>query len=73
MSMPTVLLIGDVARRLGVQPWHIRRAIQRGYLSEPLRVGGFFRAFGEEDLPRVESALRAAGYLPERAEVGHAG
>jgi DNA-binding transcriptional MerR regulator len=54
--------IGAVARHFGCQPWQIRRAIERGILSEPPRVGAY-RVFVAADLPRIEAALRQAGYL----------
>jgi hypothetical protein len=39
------------------------RAIKRGFLAEPARLGRF-RLFDPADLPRIAEALRAAGYSP---------
>ena len=64
--MPLALLtIGEVARRLDVAAWQIRRVITRGILAEPSRLG-VYRIFYIDDLPRVEAALRVAGYLPQK-------
>lgn len=60
---------GDLSKRFNVPVWQILQAIRRGFLDEPARVG-IYRVWREEDLPSVEAALRAAGYLPE-AEVAH--
>jgi DNA-binding transcriptional MerR regulator len=62
--MATILTIGEVAQHFGCRPWQIRRAILRGLLEEPPRVGAY-RVFTPEDLPRIQAALRSAGYLPE--------
>jgi DNA-binding transcriptional MerR regulator len=64
--MPELLSVGDVAARLDVEPWQIRRLFERGLLPAARRVGGY-RVVPSQDLPRVERALRAAGYLPEPA------
>lgn len=63
MTVSTYLTIGNVARYFGCQPWQVRRAIERKLLDEPPRVGAY-RVFVATDLPRIEAALRAAGYLP---------
>jgi DNA-binding transcriptional MerR regulator len=55
--------IGAVARRLGCQTWQLRRLIQAGLLAEPVRVG-ISRAWMASELPKIEQALRARGYLP---------
>jgi hypothetical protein len=68
--MPPVLTIGAVARHFGCQSWQVRRLFESGKLPEPPRVGAY-RVISPEDLPRVEAALRAVGYLPR--EVSHAG
>jgi DNA-binding transcriptional MerR regulator len=60
----TPLTIGAVARRLGVRPWQVRRLFESGTLPEPSRVGAY-RVVAENELPRIERALRKAGYLPE--------
>ncbi len=58
--------VGDLARLHGIQPWQVRRAIQRavanGVMAEPARVG-ISRVFMDCQLPIVEAALRDAGYL----------
>jgi hypothetical protein len=70
MSPSPYFTIGAVARRFACQPWQVRRAIERGILDEPPRVGAY-RVFVAEDLPRIEAALRQAGYL-SGAEAPHA-
>jgi DNA-binding transcriptional MerR regulator len=59
------LTIGAVARQFGCHPWQVRRLYERGLLAEPARVGAY-RVVTADDLPRIESALRQAGYLPQR-------
>jgi DNA-binding transcriptional MerR regulator len=59
--------IGKLAKHFGVPPWRVRRAIERGFLPEPPRVGAY-RVFLAQDLPDIEAALRLAGYLTESAE-----
>ena len=61
------LTMGQVAARYGVQQHHVRRIFQRGFLPEPQRVGAY-RVVAVEDLPKVEDALRRAGYIPAEAE-----
>lgn len=56
------LMIGGVAQRFGLPVRSIRRLFERGLLPEPGRVGPH-RIFFEDDLPRIERALLAAGYL----------
>jgi DNA-binding transcriptional MerR regulator len=60
---PTPLTIGDVAKRLGCHTWQVRRVITRGLVPEPGRVGAY-RVFFPEQLPAIQAALRAVGYLP---------
>jgi DNA-binding transcriptional MerR regulator len=72
MSEPPFLTIGAVARRLGCQAWHVRRLFERGLLPPAPRLG-VYRVVPVADLPRVEQALRGAGYLPETAGVSDAG
>lgn len=62
--MPQVLIVGEVARRLGVKPWQVRRVVERGLVPEPTRIGAY-RAFAESDLPALDAALRQAGYLAD--------
>jgi hypothetical protein len=56
--------IGKLASYFRLHSWQVRRAIERGFLAEPPRVGAY-RVFVAEDLPRIEAALREAGYLTE--------
>ncbi len=60
--MPATFTTGDICKRFGVLPWQMLQVIKRGFLAEPPRVG-IYRYWTEADLPRVEDALRAAGYL----------
>jgi hypothetical protein len=64
--------IGGVAEHFSrpgrvVHPWQVRRAIERGLLAEPPRLGAY-RVFVADDLPRIERALREGGYLPKEVE-----
>jgi len=52
----------DVGLHFGIAGWRVQRLCERGLLPEPTRVGRF-RVFYASDLPRIEKALRAAGYL----------
>ncbi len=61
-TIPPCYSIGAVAARYGLPTWKVRRAIVRGFLAEPARVGPC-RVFTPEQLPAVEDALRRAGYL----------
>jgi hypothetical protein len=58
------LTIGAAARHFGCRPWQIRRLFERELLPAAPRVGAY-RVIAVEDLPKVEAALRQAGYLPE--------
>jgi DNA-binding transcriptional MerR regulator len=60
------LTIGAVARRYGCHAWQIRRLFERGLLPPAPRVGAY-RVIAASDLPQIEEALRAAGYLPNDA------
>jgi DNA-binding transcriptional MerR regulator len=68
--MPRTFTTGDLCKRFGVMPWQVLQLMRRGFLPEPPRVG-IYRYWTEADLPRVEQALRAAGYLPQ-TEAAHA-
>jgi hypothetical protein len=61
-----------VAQHFGCPGWQVRRLFERGILPPAPRVGAY-RVIPQQDLPAVERALRAAGYLPEAAEVSHVG
>jgi hypothetical protein len=60
---PAGYSLGAVARRFGVAVWQVRRLYERRILPEPPRVGAY-RVIFPGDLPRIEAALREAGYLP---------
>ena len=60
--MAKLLTIGEVATRFGLQMWQVRRLFERGFLPEPDRVG-VNRVVPEGDMPKIEKALREAGYL----------
>jgi hypothetical protein len=57
------LTLGAVAKRYGLSVWKVRRIFERGLLPEPARVGAY-RVVAVDEVPRVEAALREAGYLP---------
>jgi len=60
----TYLTLGDVADRFGVRIWQVRRLFERELLPPASRIG-MYRVIAERDLPKVEAALRKAGYLRE--------
>ena len=64
--MPTTFTSGDLSKHFGVPVWQIVRVVQRGFLPEPARIGSY-RVWTEADLPAIEQALRAAGYLQREA------
>jgi hypothetical protein len=57
------MLIGDVARSLGVPPWRVRRLFTHGILPEPARMGPN-RVFRPKDVVSIRKALRESGHLP---------
>jgi DNA-binding transcriptional MerR regulator len=63
MTHPKVLTIGDAARHFGCEGWQVRRCFERGLLPPAARLGAY-RIIDARDLPKVEAALRGAGYLP---------
>jgi hypothetical protein len=63
---PQFLTMGVIAGRYGVKQWQVRRLFERNLLPEPMRVGAY-RVIRIEDLPAVEQALRAAGYIKSEA------
>jgi DNA-binding transcriptional MerR regulator len=65
-AIPPIITIGAAARRLRRPLWQVRRLYERGLLPPAARVGPY-RVIAEADLPRVEQALRKAGYLPQEA------
>lgn len=70
-SQPTEshLTTGAIARRYGVPVWTVRRLFERGLLPPAMRVG-LYRLIPVSELPRVEEALRSAGYLPAEEAAG---
>jgi hypothetical protein len=56
-----------VGRLYGCPTWKVRRLFERGLLPPAPRIGAY-RLVAVEDLPRVEQALRAAGYLKEEQD-----
>jgi DNA-binding transcriptional MerR regulator len=65
MNATTILTIGDVARHFGVRPWKVRALYERGLLPPAARLRSY-RIVTDDDLPRIEQALRDAGYLGEQ-------
>jgi DNA-binding transcriptional MerR regulator len=70
LSDPAAFTVGAVAERFGVPPWQVRRLFERGLLPPAARAGAY-RVIAAADLPKVEQALRDAGYLPTGGEVQH--
>ncbi len=60
--MKSLLTMGTVAKRFGVEQWQVRRLFESKRLPEPERVGAY-RVVKESDLPRIEQALKDAGFL----------
>jgi len=57
-----VLTMSQVANQFRCQAWQIGKLIKRGKIPEPRRVGKI-ALFQPGDVPRIEKALREAGYL----------
>jgi hypothetical protein len=70
MRTVSVLLLGDVAQhfsdKYGIKlaAWQIRRLFTLGLLEPAHRLGPN-RVINPRDLPKIEKALKKAGYLPE--------
>lgn len=62
MPEPSVFTTGAIARHLGIPEWRVRRVFERNLLPDPGRAGTY-RLIPAADLPKVEAALRSAGYL----------
>lgn len=62
MPEPSILTLGDVARRYGCPVWKLRRLYERGKLP-PAERAGQYRVVRPADLPTIEAALRRAGYI----------
>jgi hypothetical protein len=54
--------LGAVARLYQLPLWKVRRLYETGRLAEPPRIG-VYRLIRRSDLPIIERALRAAGFL----------
>lgn len=57
-----LLTVGQVGDLYGIQGWKVRRLFERKLLPDVGRVG-HSRVIRRRELPRIEKALRAAGYL----------
>ena len=64
--MKNPLTIGAAADQLGVAAWKVRRLFERGILPPAQRVG-CYRVIDASDLPKIEAALRQAGYIGREA------
>jgi DNA-binding transcriptional MerR regulator len=71
MTQDAPLTLGAVAKHFACQTWQIRRLFERNLLPPAARVGAY-RVIAATDLPLVEKALRAAGYLPKNTEAASA-
>lgn len=60
----SVYTIGDLEKRYGCPAWAIRSVCNRGLCPAPKRLGAY-RIWSEADLPKLEAALRRAGYIEE--------
>jgi DNA-binding transcriptional MerR regulator len=56
------MTLGDVADHFGCEVWQVRRLYERHLLPPAARIG-MYRIVDPDDLPKVEAALREAGYL----------
>jgi len=72
MQDPPFMTIGAVARCYDCPPWKLRRLFERGLLPPAPRMGAY-RVIAVSDLPQVEKALCAAGYLPHKEELKRGG
>jgi hypothetical protein len=57
---------GDIGKRFGVPSYVVRKVLDRIDLGQKI---GRYRCVAEEDVPIVETALRAAGYLKPKQGV----
>jgi hypothetical protein len=69
------MLVGDVAQyfaekyNVELAAWQVRRVFNLGLLEPAHRLGPN-RVINPRDLPKIERALKRAGYLPEEAAAG---
>jgi DNA-binding transcriptional MerR regulator len=68
MTKTGILSLGDVARRLQVPAWAIRRLFEKQLLPAPPRMGSW-RVFTEEDVPLIQQTLRESGLAASAREV----
>jgi len=54
--------LGDVAKRLGCEPWQVRRLFEKRILPPAHRIG-MYRVVEKNELPKIKTALVEAGYL----------
>ena len=75
MRTVNVMFVGDVARHFSekytveVAAWQVRRLFNLGLLEPAQRLGPN-RVINTRDLPKIEKALKKAGYLPEEVAAG---
>jgi hypothetical protein len=50
-------------RGQAVKPWHVRRVFENNAVPEPPYRMGAYRVVPHDWLPRIEVALREAGYI----------
>lgn len=67
-----LLSIGDVADRVGLQCWRVRKLIERRLVPEPPLRLGRNRVFRPEAVEQVRAAATAAGYYRPRRGPGAA-
>ena len=64
--MGAALMMGEAARRCGVETWQAQRVIDRGLYGAVHRLGRI-RYILEDELPAFRAALERGGYLPAEA------
>ena len=64
MAMDDIHTIEQVAVKLGTQAWRIRRLYECGEIAEPPRFGRS-RVLTDQDVPRIVTALKRRGWLPQ--------
>ena len=68
-TQPAYLTLGALAKQFGLPVWKVRRLWERNFLPAAARIGQY-RVVPTSQLPVVERALKAAGYLREQEAVG---
>jgi hypothetical protein len=69
INMIDAMTTTDVARYFTengypLKAWQVRRVFESGLIAEPETRLGSYRMIRPSDIPRLEDALRRAGYLP---------